>query len=80
MALSPKARIAAVGGALAIGVLGAGGIAHATGGTGTGGGTATYVTVVDDEGAGTAPGRSAEDCPAGAGEAGGTGGTAPGDA
>jgi len=89
MALSPKARIAAIGGALAIGVLGAGGVAYAAGGSGSG--TASYVTVVDDEGATTtpaAPERSAEDCPegtapgggSGSGSESGTGSATPGDA
>ena len=78
MALSTKARIAAVGGALALGVLGAGGAAYAAG---TDGPAARYVTVVDEngttDGTGTAPQKSAEDCPEdGTGTA--PGGTAPG--
>jgi len=91
MALSPKARIAAIGGALAIGVLGAGGVAYAAGGSGSG--TASYVTVVDDQGATTAPAdgqRSEKDCPqgtapgggsgTGSGSGSGTGSATPGDA
>jgi hypothetical protein len=79
MALSPKARIAAVGGALAIGVLGAGGAAYASG-SGPAPAPAQYVTTVDD-GAGNSP----EDCPEGAGGSGsgadGAGATGtPGDA
>lgn len=53
MALSTRARIAGIGGALALGVLGAGGYAYAES---TGGGTgASYVTVVDDGSTGQAP-------------------------
>ena len=82
MALSTRARIAGVGGALAIGLLGAGGVAYATGGDELG--TPAYVTVVDE---GAAPGGTTadrEDCPEGAGSGGsGTGSgaaTTPGDA
>ena len=82
MALSTRARIAGIGGALAIGLLGAGGVAYAAGGDGSDGGTASYVTVVDD-GTTTAPATpgSREDCPGGSGS-GTESGTAtdPGDA
>ena len=67
MALSTRARIAGLGGALALGVLGATGYAYASDGTGS---TASYVTTVDD-GTGTAPsspapserGGTDRDCP-----------------
>jgi hypothetical protein len=74
MALSTRARIAGIGGALALGVLGATGIAYAGDGTAT---TPQYVTTVDDgttqDGTRQAPsgeGRGAggrEDCPEGSG-------------
>ena len=87
MALSTRARIAGIGGALAIGVLGAGGAAYAAGGTDA----PTYVQVVEESTAPGTGGWSAEDCPEGAGggtqgdgtaEGGGTegSGTTPGDA
>lgn len=67
MALSTRARLAGIGGALAIGVLGAGGVAYATGGSGT---DVSYVTTVDDQA--PAPSTSdaegtRKDCPEGAG-------------
>ncbi|CAA9280117.1 MAG: hypothetical protein AVDCRST_MAG41-3469 [uncultured Corynebacteriales bacterium] len=69
MALSTRARIAGLGGAVAIGLLGAGGVAYAAGGGATD--TPTYVTVVDE---GTTPAtpatpgeRSGKDCPEGTG-------------
>ena len=87
MALSTRVRLAGLGGVLALGVLGATGIAYAADGTG---GT-SYVTTVDDgtarSGSQQAPGDRAprsgdrEDCPekgGGSGEgAGGTGSAAP---
>ena len=69
MALSTRAKLAGLGGALALGVLGATGVAYAAGGNGT----PQYVTTVDD---GTtrygqqAPGDgerpAGKDCPEGA--------------
>ncbi len=44
MALSTRAKLAGLGGALALGVLGATGVAYAADGSGT----AQYVTTVDD--------------------------------
>jgi hypothetical protein len=75
MALSTRARIAGLGGALAIGLLGAGGVAYASGTGGTD--TPAYVTVVDDGTAPSAPAtpgeRSGKDCPEGAGGGSGSG-------
>ncbi len=73
MALSTKATLAAVGGALAIGALGVTGVAYASEGTGT----PSYVTTVQEDGtaASTAPGTAADrDCP----EKDGTGGSGSG--
>ncbi len=85
MALSTRAKLAGLGGALALGVLGATGVAYA-GGDATG--TPQYVTTVDDGTTGygqQAPAygeRQADgkDCPEGAGggsgeQGGGNGGT-----
>ena len=71
MALSTRAKIAGLGGALALGVLGATGVAYAAG---DGTGTPRYVTTVDDGTAAygqQAPGDggrpAGKDCPEGAG-------------
>ena len=71
MALSTRAKLAGLGGALALGVLGATGVAYAAG---DGTGTPRYVTTVDDGTAAygqQAPGDSGrpagKDCPEGAG-------------
>jgi len=80
MALSTRAKIAGVGGALALGLLGATGYAYASDGTGT---TASYVTTVDG-GTSTSPsapapsergGGTDRDCPekGGSGQQGGPG-------
>lgn len=61
MALSTRARIAGIGGALAIGVLGAGGVAYAAGSGDAP--AARYVTTVEDGTSGYSP----EDCPEGSG-------------
>lgn len=79
MALSTRAKLAGLGGALALGVLGATGAgyaAHASDTTGTGTGT-SYVTTVD--GTATtpseqAPGSAGRDCPEKNGGSGGPGG------
>jgi hypothetical protein len=63
MALSTRATLAGLGGALAIGVLGAGGVAYAAGGNDTG--SPSYVTVVDDGSTGSpgAPGSTGAPAP-----------------
>jgi hypothetical protein len=82
MALTTRARLAGLGGALALGVLGAGGVAYAAGGSESGG--PSYVTVVDDGRSGApstgapstgAPGTGERgDCPdKGSGAGGGSG-------
>ena len=80
MALSTRAKLAGLGGALALGVLGATGVAYAADGTAT----PQYVTTVDDgttpEGSQQAPAPSEgqrsgdrEDCPEKSGDSGGSG-------
>lgn len=83
MALSTRAKLAGLGGALALGVLGATGVAYAADGTGA---SPQYVTTVDDgtTGYGTQPAPAEgsrpdggrEDCPDRSGGS-GTGGTSP---
>jgi len=76
MALSTRARIAALGGGLALGVLGATGYAYAAGDSGTGAGV-SYVTT--DDGSGS-PAGTDRDCPGhgGSGGSGDSGSPAPG--
>jgi hypothetical protein len=80
MALSTRAKIAGIGGALALGLLGATGYAYAADGTDT----TSYVTTVDD-GTSTAPSATPSerrgtdrDCPQKGGSTGpGSGGSGP---
>jgi hypothetical protein len=84
MALSTRAKLAGLGGALALGLLGATGVAYATDGTAT----PQYVTSVDDGSTqygtrqapadGSRPEGGREDCPEKGGGSGGSGGSGAG--
>lgn len=75
MTLSTRVTLAAAGGVLAIGVLGAGGAAYASSsGSGSGSGTTSFVTTVDDGPAAPSTGDRG-DCPDKQG--GGTGSASP---
>ena len=74
MALSTRARLAALGGGIALGVLGVTGYAYA-GGDSADGSTGTEVSyVTTDDGTGAAADR---DCPGHSGGSGGSGGSGP---